>query len=169
MQPEPLIRALQAMRCQTASQEKKANTYPSRVSSLSWMDPSCMFWARAVRGSFFCGTEGTELSLVLLTLSSFPSTSPRRFCCSSIWFLLHKHSSFLDSKKMPSHKKFQAPRLLLSDTLRSTFFSALVEWWPKANLNYCQGEINSFKLRFKQAACHISLPVCPCSQVCVAQ
>lgn len=148
---------------------KKANTHPSRVSSLSWMDPSCMFWARAVRGSFFCGTEGTELSLVLLTLFSFPSTSPLRFCCSSIWFLLHKHSSLLDSKKMPSHKKFQAPRLLFSDTLRSTFFSASVEWWLKANLNYCQGEINSFKLRFKQAACHISLPVCPCSQVCVTQ
>lgn len=89
------------------------------------MDPSCIFWARAVRGSFFYGTEGTELSLVLLTLSSLPSISPLRFCSSSIWFLLHKHSSFLDSKKMPSHKKFQAPRLLFSDTLKSTFFSVL--------------------------------------------
>lgn len=104
---------------------KKATTYPSRVSSLSWMDPSCIFWARAVRGSFFCGTEGTVLSLVLLTLSSFPRTSPLRFCSSSMWFLLHTRSSFLDLKKMPSHKKFQSLRLLLSDTLKSIFFSVL--------------------------------------------
>lgn len=35
--------------------------------------------------------------------------------------------------------------------------------WHQAYLNYCQGEINSFKLRFKQPACHLSLPEVLCA------
>lgn len=138
--------------------ESKPNTYPNRVSSLSWTDPSCIFWARAVRGSFFCGTEGTVLSLELLTLSSFPSTSPQDFSLLPygfyythmqliLWLQENAKSQKVSSLKTPVLKYFEN-HILLS-----------LSWndWPKMYLNYCQRQVNSFNLRFKQLACHLSL------------